>query len=342
VDSSQLYELSLAIGGSLDLHENCDRFLGALATVKQLHFTSVWMRNRLLMDVDASFGEAVEESCVLVYAHPRERFLSESIPLDHPVMDWLRESEACSFAPPDPCFYEAGIEKRIQHGTVALFALGDLGFLKLYTRYRSTVFSQPELTELSNLVSKFTISLEGCLAHHRAMREVILRKRAEAAVRHSEEHFRALIENALDIVLVLNYDGSIQSAGPSLQRVLGHRPDRVVDQSLFQYVHPDDLPGFLQTFQAQVRVAGVAPAVEFRFRHHDGTWRTLSASTNNLLSLPSVGGIIMNCRAVIERNRTREALFRSEERYSTAVATPARPGGPGRQRRHLGLGPHER
>ena len=118
LDSSQLYDLSLAIGQSTDLHANCDHFLTALMTVKQLDFCSVWLKYRLLMDADVTFGEKVEESIVLAYATPKSRFETESIPPDHPVFGWLAEKDPCSFAPPDDRFFGVNVEKRFTKGAV--------------------------------------------------------------------------------------------------------------------------------------------------------------------------------------------------------------------------------
>ena len=56
MNSVQLYELSLAIGESLDMRSNCDRFLSALMTIKQLTFASVWIRSQLLSDPGTEAG----------------------------------------------------------------------------------------------------------------------------------------------------------------------------------------------------------------------------------------------------------------------------------------------
>jgi len=319
VDSAQLYELSLAVGNSIDLHANCDRFLTALATVKQLNYTGVWLRKRLLVDAETAAVDNGAETVVLAYAHPQERFECETIPLDHPAFRLLGDNGWFSAAASDPRFHQAAIERRDNEGAYALFSLGNLGFLKLYARYRMEPFSEAELIELGNLIFKFTISLEGCLAHHRLLREVSLRRRAEAVLRHREEHFRSLIENALDLILVLKYDGTIEFVSPSVERLLGYSVAEMVQQSLFAFVHPDDTPQFMQTFLARAGIPGVSPAVELRFRHGTGSWRTLSISSNNLLSNPAVAGIIMNCHDVTERNCIEEELHLSQERYSLAV-----------------------
>jgi len=299
VNTVQLYELSLAIGDSLDLRANCERFLSALMAIKQLTFASVWIRSQLLSDP----GTEDVATATLLFAKPRARFEAETIPLDHPVFQWLEKRDMISLSPSDPRFAELGIEKSMFHGEAAVFALGRLGFLKMHSTYRTVPFVESELVELGNLIFKFTVSLEGCLAHHRLQREVTLRRRAEAVSRHGEERLRALIENALDLIMVLEYDGSVRFSSPSVTRILGFTPDEVEGKILFSLVHPDDVPWVLDEFTAHAREPGREFAVELRLRHRNGSWRDLAVRANNVLSLPSVAGIILNCSDITELKR---------------------------------------
>ena len=54
------------------------------------------------------------------------------------------------------------------------------------------------------------------------MRYATERKRAVEALQRSEEYFRSLIENALDIITVLDIDGTVRYGSPSFERVLGY------------------------------------------------------------------------------------------------------------------------
>jgi PAS domain-containing protein len=59
--------------------------------------------------------------------------------------------------------------------------------------------------------------------------EIAERARAEEALRRSEEHFRLLIENASDIITILNSDGTIRYHSPVCkadQRLPGRGGDR--------------------------------------------------------------------------------------------------------------------
>src|SRR4028119_1199705 len=101
-----------------------------------------------------------------------------------------------------------------------------------------------------------------------------LRREAEQAVRQNEERFRALIENALDIITVLDTDGMIRYESPSVEKVLGYKPEELVGKSIVEYVHPEDKANVLNTLSRAVQNPNAALAIEFRFQHQDGSWRS--------------------------------------------------------------------
>ena len=74
-------------------------------------------------------------------------------------------------------------------------------------------------------------------------RDITERRKAQEAIRRSEEHFRSLIENASDIITVVDPHGVIHYTSPSVARTLGHPADRLDHHNLLDFVHPDDADG---------------------------------------------------------------------------------------------------
>ncbi len=144
------------------------------------------------------------------------------------------------------------------------------------------------------------------------------RRRAEQKLRHREEHYRLLIENTSDVVTILDAEGVIRYASPSLQRVLGYAQDELIGQDAFSFVHPDDVPPIVTAFKAIAASAGTATApVELRFRVKDGTWRMLECVGKNLLHEPWVAGIVVHSRDISAR---KELLLEQAARREAEAA----------------------
>ncbi|CDN17067.1 Putative diguanylate cyclase/phosphodiesterase (GGDEF & EAL domains) with PAS/PAC sensor(s) [Richelia intracellularis] len=66
------------------------------------------------------------------------------------------------------------------------------------------------------------------------------RKQTEQALRQSEERFRALIENALDIIMILYRHGNIIYVSPSAEKILGYTVTDLLGKLLVDFIHPSD------------------------------------------------------------------------------------------------------
>ncbi len=148
-----------------------------------------------------------------------------------------------------------------------------------------------------------TVGYEGIIE------DITERKRSTAALRESEEYFRALIENALDTITILSADGTIAYESPSVGRVLGFTPEEMVGTSVFDYIHPEDLARVKEVFAVAEGQPGMISRLELRFRDREGGWRTLEAVGRNLLHHASVNGVVVNARDVTQRKEVEDRLL---------------------------------
>jgi len=143
----------------------------------------------------------------------------------------------------------------------------------------------------------------------RSVRYACERARAVEALERREEHYRSLTENSLDLVSILsNSDGTIRYASPSHERLLGYPVEELVGANAFAFLHPDDVA----RVRAAVRQNTGPGAIEYRFRHKDGSYRTLESFSRDLSHLAGVGGVVVNSRDVTERKRLEEQLRHSQ------------------------------
>jgi len=155
-------------------------------------------------------------------------------------------------------------------------------------------------------------------------RDITDRKRSEQELRHSRQalqeselRFRSLVQNSSDIITILGAEGEIRYESPSIERILGYKPENLVGRNAFDFVHPDDRPRVEAIFREHLPIPGSIAPLELRFRHNDGNWRTLEATANNLLHEPGVAGIVVNSRDISERKRTEDVLHATEKLATT-------------------------
>jgi PAS domain S-box-containing protein len=138
----------------------------------------------------------------------------------------------------------------------------------------------------------------------RSMRYAIERKHAEQALQKREEHFRSLIENALDIISIVGGDGVVRFASPSVRRVLGYEPDQLAGQRVFNYVHPDDARAVNDLLCPSDRTI----SREIRIARRDGGYCVLEAAASSYVDEDGRTGVIVNARDITERKKSEDAL----------------------------------
>lgn len=167
---SLLYELSLSIGNSLDIVDNCDAFLKKLMSRKRLTYVYVWIKDEYL-----SFTET--ETASLVYANPEYYIIRRTIPLSHPIFSDIDHESVLHINSQDKRFKDFIAEKKFTTGSCIIYPLKNYGRLKLYW---AKELEDPEYTvnQLNNVISKFAFSLEACLLHKRSLWEMEEKRKA--------------------------------------------------------------------------------------------------------------------------------------------------------------------
>lgn len=128
--------------------------------------------------------------------------------------------------------------------------------------------------------------------------DVTARKRAEQALLRNVSRLYSLIENTTDIISIVGAEGIIKYASPSTSKILGYREDEFTNRKISDFVHPQDLPAVAEAIVQTLKEPGTVFHHQARFRHKDGSWRTLSGTGINMLDEPAVQGIITTSRDI--------------------------------------------
>jgi len=146
-------------------------------------------------------------------------------------------------------------------------------------------------------------------AEHAKLRE------AELELARRERYFRALTENSLDILCIMDREGKQLYVSPSIEHMLGYTPEAMRGESVFTRVHAEDLPRAQEALQLALDHPERAVKIQVRYKNQAGEWLRLELVGRNRLADPELNGIVANCRDVTDRWRVEEKLRDSERQY---------------------------
>jgi PAS domain S-box-containing protein len=150
------------------------------------------------------------------------------------------------------------------------------------------------------------------------MLEITERKRAEEALKESEERYRVLVEFSPNSICV-HRDGKLLYVNPAGVRLFGAKNlDELVGRSVLDFIHPDSLPIVTERIR-RVGAGKTAPLIEEKFVTLDGEVRDVEVTSIPIIyeRAPAAQVII---RDITERKHG-EALLAGEKRLLEMIAT---------------------
>ncbi|MCX5859274.1 MAG: PAS domain S-box protein [Proteobacteria bacterium] len=152
--------------------------------------------------------------------------------------------------------------------------------------------------------------------------DVTERKRAETALKESEEMYRTLIETSPDVITLLDMEGRITYATGKIYEMYGYKTEKdFLGKKVLDFVSPKDRERVSSNLMKSARL-GSLRGNEYPILRKDG--KVIITEVSSALIKDAHGqpkGMIAINRDVTERKHSEEALRESEEMYRTLVET---------------------
>jgi PAS domain S-box-containing protein len=145
------------------------------------------------------------------------------------------------------------------------------------------------------------------------VQDVSASRRAEAAVRDSEQSYRELVETAREMIVTVDLEGRFTSMNAAFETLTGWSAQEWVGRTFHGLIHPDDLAACMTVFEASMRGETV-PSVTHRISRPDGQWLVVESTGTAQRRGGRVVGVLGIARDVSARVRAEQALAESRHR----------------------------
>jgi PAS domain S-box-containing protein len=150
-------------------------------------------------------------------------------------------------------------------------------------------------------------------------RDITAKKIAEEKLKESELFYRTLIADSIDGMVLVDKNGIVTFASPSIKNVLDYEVEDVVGKSGFEFIHPDDMAWAFESFNREIEQNTEVKYITVRMIKKSGDTVWCMVRGHNLLNNPYVNSVVIYFHNDTLRKETADALQESEKRFRSLV-----------------------
>lgn len=151
-------------------------------------------------------------------------------------------------------------------------------------------------------------------------RDITELKRAEMALRESEEQYRELIDNVTDTIYKSDWKGNFNYINPVGVKVTGFSVDEILKMNYVDLIHPDSRDEVFQFYSRQLREKSKESYYEFKIRCKDGRIIWLGQRTRLVEGDDGTIEFFNIARDITEKKKSEESLRELDRQKSNFFA----------------------
>jgi PAS domain S-box-containing protein len=150
------------------------------------------------------------------------------------------------------------------------------------------------------------------------LHDVTERKRAEEALRESEERYRSLVELSPEAIFVASEGKHVFINSAGLKLFGASSPDQIIGKPLMDFIHPNYREIVAQRIHNALETGMASPTVEEKFLRLDGTEIDVEVRAAPLIyqGKPAMQAVV---RDISERKQAEESLRLSEQNFRDSI-----------------------
>ncbi|MFX1379138.1 MAG: PAS domain S-box protein [Promethearchaeota archaeon] len=148
--------------------------------------------------------------------------------------------------------------------------------------------------------------------------DITNRKIAELKLKESEEKYRFISENAMDLIAVIDMKLRFEYINEKVHsKVMGYKKEELIGKNAIEFIHPDDREKVLNIFKKALDKGEVF--AEVRIRHKDGHYKWIGNNGTIYIDKKGKPKFLIIARDITKRKKAEIRLMESEEKYRSMI-----------------------
>jgi PAS domain S-box-containing protein len=125
-------------------------------------------------------------------------------------------------------------------------------------------------------------------------------------LKESEEKYRTLVNNVIDIIFETNLDGKFTYISPQVKVIFGYQPEEMIDYKIYDFIHQEDLMNVKKAFRNDTDT-GLNVYIECRMSIIDGNYILVSVR-GSLVKKDNIVKIVGVIRDITEQKKAENMI----------------------------------
>jgi two-component system cell cycle sensor histidine kinase/response regulator CckA len=165
-------------------------------------------------------------------------------------------------------------------------------------------------------ISSSLVTLEGRSYFSAFFRDITERKRAEEALRESEEKYHNFVERANDGICIAQ-DVTLQYVNLQMAKMIGYSVEELIGSHFAEHFIPEEIPKIVDKNKRRLAGEDVESIYETALRHKNGSRIDVEINAS-IITYEGKPTILALFRDITDRKQAEHALRESEERFRLA------------------------
>lgn len=147
----------------------------------------------------------------------------------------------------------------------------------------------------------------------RIIKDISYRKNIEKKLHKSKRFYKALVNNSINVVMILDLEGRYTFVNQVFEKISGYKKKEIIGKKIFDLAHPEDKEELTNIFSEFVNSDAEKIKLSGRFLNKEGSWRTTEGILTKIDSRKGTDCILASIQDISEKVEVEKNLLSKQK-----------------------------